>query len=379
MSKHICVVTGSRADYGILRPVMHAIKAHPKLKLSVVCTGMHLHKAFGNTHKEVEKEFTIHKAGAPYLSDDPISVTKNIGESIVNLAHTFHDIGQDITLVLGDRSEILAASIASCYMNIPLAHIHGGDKSEGGLDESARHAITKLAHIHLAATKTSAMRIRKMGEQPWRIHVVGAPGLDSILHDRAATKKEIEEFLGSPLPSPLIFVTQHSISTQPDAAAGQMRKTLDTIENIGAHTIISYPNSDAGGPHMIKEIEKRTNPLIHRFASIPHHIYLGILRHADVMVGNSSSGIIEAPSMHLPVVNIGRRQHGRERATNVIDVDHDSVAIERAIKKAMTHSFKKKCATCVNPYGDGRASDRIATILAETRLDQNLLQKQITY
>ncbi|MBI5061103.1 MAG: UDP-N-acetylglucosamine 2-epimerase (hydrolyzing), partial [Candidatus Aenigmarchaeota archaeon] len=314
-------------------------------------------------------------------SDDTgYSMAVSVGTGVVSIANSLKKIKPDIVLVLGDRIEALSAAIAAAYMNIPVAHIHGGDVTRAGLDESARHAITKFSHIHLAATEKSAERILKMGEDPWRVHVVGAPALDPIVN-YSADLDEIAKRYGLDTSKPIVLLLQHSVTTAADDAAAQIRETLDAITEMKLQTIAVYPNSDAGGRKIIsvlKEYEKY--PFIKVFKSIPHDDYIGLMRIASVKVGNTSSGIIEAPSLNLPSVNIGTRQEGRERGYNVIDVDHDREHIKSAIKKALyDEAFKKKVSECSSPYGNGTAGIKIADILSKIKIDKALLQKKLTY
>jgi GDP/UDP-N,N'-diacetylbacillosamine 2-epimerase (hydrolysing) len=275
---------------------------------------------------------------------------------------------------------MLAGVVAATYVGIPIAHIHGGEVS-GNVDEPVRHAITKLAHIHLAATKESAERIIRMGEEPWRVFVVGAPGLDSALTTELPKSKELSKKYNLDLSSPLVLVVQHSVVGEAEDAPGQIRETLDALVELGFQTVLVYPNADAGGRRMIKVISRYENyPFIKTFKSIPHEEYLGLMKIAKVMVGNSSSGIIEAPSFGLPTVNIGTRQRGRQRAENTIEVGYDNQEIKKAIQKALfDRKFRERVKHSKNPYGDGKAGKRIAKILSEIEINRELLEKRMTY
>ncbi len=378
--RKVCVLTGTRAEYGLLKPVMTAISKHPSLQLSVLAGGMHLSEEFGYTADEITKDgFRIDgKIQMNPKSDDGFSMAVSVGSGVISTANYLKKINPDIFLVLGDRTEALAGAIAAAYMNIPVAHIHGGDSAMAGLDEPARHAITKFASIHFPATKKSAERIVKMGEDDWRIHVVGAPAVDTILNENI-DKKEIAKKYGLDAGKPFILLLQHSVTTEVKDAESQIRETLSVIAEMGMQTIAIYPNSDAGGRKIIsilKEYER--HPFIRTFKSVPHKDYIGFMKTAAVMVGNSSSGIIEAPSLKLPVVNIGTRQAGRERAANVIDVGYDKEQIKKAVRKALYDcNFKKKVRKCKSPYGDGKAGVKIAHILSKVKIDKNLLQKKM--
>ena len=380
--KKIAVITGTRAEYGILKSVLSEIAANSGLTLSLIVAGMHLSDEFGYTVKEIEQDgFKIDaKINVLHNDDNRVAMAKSIGKSMMKTASVLAKIRPDILLVLGDRSEMLVGAVSATYMGIPIAHLHGGDIS-GNVDEPVRHAITKLAHIHFAATKESAERIIKMGEEPWRVHIVGAPGLDSILNETIPEPEEIAKKYTLDLSEPILLVVQHSVVAEADDAANQIHETLEAIVEIGRQTIIIYPNADAGGRRMIGVIQKYEKyPFIKTFRSIPRKEYLGLMKIARVMMGNSSSGIIEAPSFGLPVVNIGTRQMGRQRAENIIDVNYDKDAIKKAIEMALYDNvFREKVSCCRNFYGVGKAGAQIAKILSEVRIDKRLLEKRMTY
>lgn len=379
--RKILYITGTRADYGLIRETLFAIRRHPKLKLEIAVTGMHLMPEFGETIKEIRKDrFKIHKITAIYKEDNKESSAIFIGKFIQLLTKKIKKIKPDIILLLGDRGEMLAGAIVGVYLGIPVAHIHGGEVTST-VDEISRHAITKLSHIHFPATKSSAKRLIKMGEDVWRIYVVGAPGLDSILKQKLFSKEEMAKKYNLDLKKPIILVIQHPVSEEFDKAGYQMRETMEAIRELGYQTIVIYPNADPGGREMIKVIERyRKYPFIKIFKNIPRKDYLSLMTVASVMVGNSSSGIIEAPSFHLPFVNVGSRQRGRERSENVIDVDYKRNEIKKAIKEAIYNKkFRERVKKCKNPYGDGKAGLRIAKILAGIKIDKKLLEKKLTY
>lgn len=378
--RHIVYITGTRADFGLMKNVLHKINDNPELKLSVIVTGMHLMDEFGNSLKEVEKEkFALYKINATYKSDDKASMAEFAAGCLRGCAEIFKKIKPDILLVIGDRAESLAASVAAAYMKIPIVHIHGGDKS-ATIDEPVRHAITKLANIHLAATRFSANRIEKMGEERWRIFVVGAPSIDSILNSEIADKKTVEKGLNVDFGKPTIIVLQHP-SFDAENAGKQMTETMEAIRELGEQAVVIYPNADAGGRKIIDVIGKyRKHRKIKIFKNLEHSIFLGLMKNASLMIGNSSCGIIEAPSFNLPVVNIGERQYGRDRCSNVIDADYDRKQIVNAVKKALyDKEFIKEIKGCKNIYGDGKTAERIAKILSEIKIGSKLLQKRLTY
>lgn len=378
--RKVCVITGSRAEYGLLSPVMRTIQEHPELELCVIATGMHLMERFGLTLNEIKKDgFRI---DAEVKVSEKDGITASFGEAVIGISTAIDKINPDFVLVLGDRFEALAGAIVGATNNIPVAHVHGGDKTTSGhIDESIRFAITKFAHIHFVATNESKSRVTQLGEEAFRIYQVGSPAIDVILCKKLKPAPFIAKQFNLNLNKPILVVLQHPVSIEADQSETQMGKTLLAIKEFGAQTIIIYPNSDSGSIDMIKKIEEHRNlPNIQIHKNIGHEFYLGLLKIVSVLVGNSSSGIIEAPSFKLPVVNVGSRNVGREHAENVIFVDYDSEQILSAIKKALfDEGFKQKVNNCTNPYGDGNASNRIVEILSTIPIDKKLLKKQITY
>ena len=369
--RKILYISGTRADYGLMRRTLFLIRKHPKLKIEIAVTGMHLMEEFGKTITEIKKDkFKIHQIKAVYKGDDKASMVNFIGDFILKLTRKIKTIKPDIILLLGDRAEMLGAAIVGNYLVIPIAHIQGGDVTST-VDEVVRHAITKLAHLHLPATKKAAQRIIKMGEDPWRIFAVGAPGLDDIKKMTFHRRKD----------KPLLIVLQHPVTLEIDKSGEQIRETMEAVRELGYSTVVIYPNADAGGRKMIKVIERyRKYPFIKIFKNISRNEYLSLISKASCLVGNSSSGIIEACSLKLPVVNIGSRQNRRERAENVIDVSYKREQIKKAVKKTIySKKFKEKVKKCKNLYGDGRAGIKIARILSKIKIDKELLDKKITY
>jgi GDP/UDP-N,N'-diacetylbacillosamine 2-epimerase (hydrolysing) len=379
--RKILYVSGTRADYGLMRPVLLSIKKESDLSIELAVTGMHLMKELGLTINDIKKDnFKIHAIDAVYKDDNKESMAAFIGEFILKFIKKIKNIKPDMILVLGDRAEMLGAAVAGAYLMIPTAHIHGGDVTST-VDEFARHAITKLSHIHLPATGKSAERIIKMGEDPWRVHIVGAPGLDSILNEKLLSKTEIAEKYNLDFSEPVLLVIQHPVSTEIKDASKHMKETLEAVKKLCYQTIVIYPNADSGAREAIKTIGTyKKYPFIQMYKNIPHNEYLSLLKYSSVLIGNSSSGIIEAPSFKLPAVNIGIRQEGRERSSNVIDVSHNKDLIIKAVRKALYDAELKKTVNgCQNPYGDGKASGRIVKVLKKVKLDKRLLQKQINY
>ena len=382
MKRKIAVITGTRADYGIFYHVLKEIEKHEKLDLKLIACGMHLCPEFGMTINEIEKDgFEIaDKFETILASDTGAAMAKSIGLSIISMAQSFERIKPDLVLILGDRGEMLGAATAAIHMNIPVAHIHGGEVT-GTVDESVRHAITKLSHIHFPANEDSKQRILKLGEKEENIFVVGAPGLDYIKKTQYLSREEMLERFK--LEDDKIFLmTQHPVTTERDMVEWQIRETLDAVVELGRQTIVSYPNSDNGGREIIRVIEeyRAKYPFLKVFRNLSQVEYLSFLEIAEVMIGNSSSGIIEAPSFKLPVVNIGSRQDGRLRACNIIDIPYGKEAVKAGVNKALEdENFKNQLENCTNPYGDGNASGKIAQVLSEIKLDRELIQKRITY
>jgi GDP/UDP-N,N'-diacetylbacillosamine 2-epimerase (hydrolysing) len=378
----IAVVTGTRSEFGILRPILRAIQDSQNFRLQLIVTGMHLMDEFGSTVHEIEKEFKIAaRVPMPLSTDTSQATAHSLAEGIRGMTDALVQLLPDILLVPGDRSEAFAAAIAGMYARIPIAHLHGGDVSGGGFDEFVRHAITKMSHIHFAASPKSAERIIRMGENPSNVFIVGAPGLDTILGRQMKSKKDVEALLGIDLSLPTALVVQHSISVHPETAGDEMLATLAAVDELGLQAVVLYPNSDSGHQKIIAAIQRyEKNPRFRVMKSIGHEYYLSIMSNAHVMVGNSSSGIIEASSFHLPVVNIGERQEGRERAENVIDVPPEKERIKDAIKTCFKdEAFRQRARNCVNPYGSGNAGQRIAEILGTISLEPGLLQKKLAY
>lgn len=381
--RKICFITGTRADFGILTPVMKEVELSEKLELQLIVTGMHLIPQFGYTINEIRNEgFRINKK--IYIGDsedDKASMSRSVGKAISEFTTAFEELKPDLVVVLGDRGEMLAGAIAANYLEIPIAHIHGGEVS-GHIDGVVRHAITKLSHLHFAATDKSRKRIIRLGEDPKRVYTTGAPALDRVLNEPLLEKKDLYFKYNLDSHKPLFLIVQHPVSLEKGSVSKKIKATLNAALSFKAQILVICPNSDAGGKQMINVIESYSkNPSVTLVKSIPHLDYLSFLKSADVLVGNSSSGIIEAPSFNLPVVNVGSRQDNRERAKNVIGVDYDKEKIASAIKKALeygTMAKKDRKTAAANPYGDGKASRRIVSILKRMSLKE-ITDKKITY
>jgi len=380
--KKIAVVTGTRAEYGYLKPLMQAIENEPTLQLIPIVTGMHLQKEFGDSQNIVKKDFPqATQIQMPLLGDQLKDMAHYLSSGIKNIADYLSQNTPDIIIVLGDRTESLAAALSALILNIPIAHINGGDVTGTTIDESIRHAITKIAHIHFAHTKNNAERIKKMGEEKHRIYITGALTNDTILNKTLPTKKEIFSKYNLDRNKPTFLVVQHPITTLKDKGYSHLQQLLLALDELKNQTIMIYPNCDAGGKQFIQLIEKyRKKKYTHIYKNLPHEDYLSIMKTSDIMIGNSSSGMIEAPSFKIPVINIGTRQQGRERSNNIIDVKPEKHDILHAIHYALNEKkFLEKIKTTKNIYGKGNAAQKIVNILKDLHIDESLIQKQITY
>jgi len=376
--RKICVVTGSRAEYGLLYWLLRDIDADPLLSLELIVTGMHLAPEFGLTYQQIEQDGFRISAKVEMLlsSDSTVAVTKSVGVGVMGFADAFDRIVPDIVVVLGDRFEILAAAQAAMLAKIPIAHIHGGETSEGAYDESIRHAITKMAHLHFVAAEPYRKRVVQMGEAPERVFNVGAPGLDHLTRTPLSTRAQLEVALGIRLNTPLFLVTYHPETLgkhQPEMAMSELLGALSEFSD--ATILFTYPNADTGGRVLIKAIDHYVSQYPVRakaFASLGQQKYLSLMLAADAIIGNSSSGLTEAPAFKKPTVNIGDRQKGRLKASSVLDVSEDRDQIIGAIRYALSMPFQERLSETVSVYGRGEAS---AAILAQLKKALPSLQK----
>lgn len=380
--KKIAVIASSRATYGYKRRLIGMIHQSSKLELQLVVTGMHLIRKYGYSVKDIEADgYPITaKIDIGLSGDSPFSWTRSIGKEIRDLAGVFESIKPDMVLVTGDRAEMFAAAVTSAYMNIPVAHIQSGDVS-GHIDGSARHAITKLSHIHFASCRDSAKRVERLGEEPWRIFNVGAPQLDEIIHAKKMPKEKLSEMFSFDFYQKTALVIQHAVLVEIDKAYRQMKETMEAVKALKIPAIVIYPNIDSGGRQVIKAIKEYEKlPFIHTYENINRDVFMSLLSSVSIIIGNSSCGILEAPSFKLPAINIGNRQRGRMQASNVINVDYDRGRIKSAIESALyDKGFIRKLRKCVSPYGDGHSSERIRDILEKLEINTELLDKKITY
>jgi len=344
----------------------------------LVVTGAHLSYAYGHTIDEIRLDgFIIADEIQNLLNGDQDSFrVKGMAIQLQGLVQTVVRVKPDMLLVLGDREESMTTALVGAYMNIPVIHIGGGDRVVGNVDDQVRHAVTKLAHFHLVTNSESADRILKLGEQPFRVVNVGNPGLDRLLRVPKLNVTELSLRLGFEIVdgAPLLMVIQHAISTEIEHAYDQMQVTLNAIKDLGLPTVLSYPNSDAGGQKMIQAIlEYESLPNLYTAKNIPRLEFVNLMRRASCLLGNSSAGILEAPLLKLPVVNVGNRQIGRLHAANVEFVPHDKEQIIKAVHNAVyNQEYRDSLINCSNPYGDGQSSERIAEIIANLSIDKKL-------
>jgi GDP/UDP-N,N'-diacetylbacillosamine 2-epimerase (hydrolysing) len=383
MIKKVSITTGTRSEYGLLRPIIKKISQNKKLKLYLIVAGMHLSKKYGMTVNEIKNDGFKISATVNMVpkNDSAFNMSDALGKGIRDFSKIFQKIEPNINLILGDRDEAFASAIAASHMNIPNAHIHGGDKSRAGIDEYNRHAITKLSNIHFAATKKSKERIIKMGENPKFVLFSGSPGIDDVIKNKITSKIELEKkfkikFLGQE-----IILLQHPVTTQIEQSETQIQSTLNVISKMKKPTIAIAPNSDAGNSAIFKNLKTYSKefPFIKVHKSIPRSDYLGLLKFGGVLVGNSSSGIIEASYFSIPVVNIGIRQQNRESGKNVIHIKNFS---EKSIHLALLNALKLKQGKKLSPlsiYGNGNSSEIITKFLTNLKINDELIQKQIYY
>lgn len=382
--RKIAIVTGIRSEYSLLYPLMKRIEEDPSLELRLFVTGAHLSKEFGYTVREIENDgFTIEERIKSLVGyNTGAGRAKGAAIQLSGLIKAFQRVKPDIVIAAFDREEAITVALAGSYMNIPIAHIGAGDRVAGNVDDYIRHAVTKLAHLHFAATENNRKRIIKMGEEPWRVRNVGNLGLDKYRMVKRIPLKRLKEILDFDITKrPLLIVIHNPLSTESDKSGWHMNVIMKAIDNLKFQTIVIYPNSDAGCLDIMKEINNYSSrKFIKIFKNLEKEIFVNLMRNCDCLVGNSSCGILEAPLLKLPAVNIGMRQEGREHAENVIFTDYDKKNIERAIKKAVYgEKFRSRLKKCRNPYGDGHAAERVTRILSMVKLDKKLLQKKVTY
>lgn len=377
--RKICVVTGSRAEYGLLYWLMKAIEADRDLELQLIVTGMHLSEEFGLTYKEIEKNFKINKKIDMVLTDDTsISISNSMGIAQNLFAKAYDKLKPDIILVLGDRYEIFSASISAMISRVPIAHIHGGEITEGSWDDSIRHSISKMSHLHFAATERYKKRLIQLGEEPKRIFNVGGMGIENIYKLKLYNKNELEKLLNFKFNKKNLLITFHPVTLENNTSTKHFLEILDALKKIkDTNFIFTKSNSDLNGRAINKLIDhfvKNNQKSSIKFISLGQLKYLSILQFVDAVVGNSSSGLIEAPSFKIGTVNIGDRQKGREKALSVIDCKPNKKDIKKSINKVYSKDFRELLENVKNPYDNGSSSKKIIKILKSFKID-NILKK----
>ncbi|CAA6819494.1 MAG: UDP-N-acetylglucosamine 2-epimerase (EC [uncultured Sulfurovum sp.] len=380
--RKIVVVTGTRAEYGLFYWLMKAIEADKDLELQLIVTGMHLSPEFGLTYKEIEKDFKIDKKIEMLLSSDTsIGVSKSMGLAQISFAEAYEALKPDMLVVLGDRYEIFSAVASAMIANIPIAHLHGGETTEGAFDESIRHSITKMSHLHFAATEVYRNRVIQLGEHPNRVFNVGGLGIDNIKKMKLLTKEKFEDSINFKLNKKNILITFHPVTLENSTAKEQFQVLLDVVDKLEeTHIIFTKANADTDGRiinSMIDEyVAKHQNKAV-GFSSLGQLRYLSALQYVDAMVGNSSSGLAEAPSFKIGTINIGDRQKGRIMAESVINCNNDFNAIKNAFDLLYSEEFKEKLKESENPYGEGGASAKIKEYIK--KIDLTHILKKIFY
>lgn len=380
MSRKICVITGARAEYGLLRWVMQGIKDDPELTLQVIATGMHLSPEFGLTYREIEKDgFKIdRKVEMLTSSDTPVGIAKSMGLGLIGFADALNELSPDLIVVLGDRFEIFAAVAAALVARIPVAHLHGGEATEGLIDEAIRHSITKMSHLHFVAAEEYRQRVIQLGEQPERVFLVGGLGVDNIKRLKLLDRAELEASLDFELGQKNLLITFHPVTLETATALDQMEELLATLAELkNTQLIFTLPNADTDGRALMKMVEQfvAQHPNARAYTSLGQLRYLSCIAQVDGVVGNSSSGLAEVPSLKKGTINIGDRQRGRLQAASVINCEPTRESIEAALKRLYSADFQVSLSQVLNPYGEGGASEKIVASIKSAPLEDVLKKR----
>ena len=373
--KKICVITGTRAEYGLLSKLMKRIDDCPDMQLQIIATNMHLSPEFGLTYREIEADgFHIDKKVEMLLSSDTRNATtKSLGLGIIGFADAFEDLAPDMVLILGDRYEMLGAASAALLYGIPIAHISGGDVTEGAYDDAIRHSISKMSHLHFTSAEEYRQRVIQLGEQPDRVFNFGAIGLDNMRQIQFLDRQSLEQSIGFEIGEDCILVTYHPVTMERNSAETQFGALLEAIDRVGCRVIFTKPNSDSDGRIIIKMIDEYVAANSDKaacYTSLGYVRYLSALQFVKAAVGNSSSGILEVPSFGIPTVNIGDRQKGRLRADSVIDCNTDVDSIEKSIRGALSQEWQTIARNATNPYEQPDTVARIFDVLQQCDLSQ---------
>lgn len=376
--RKIAVVTVGRSDYGIYLSLLRKLQVEPSVSLQLIVSGMHLSPEFGRTVTFIEADgFSVAERVEMLVSSDtPEAIAKSMGLGTIGFAQAYARLEPNLVVVLGDRFEMHAAAVATVPFTLPLAHIHGGELTSGAIDDAFRHSITKLSHLHFVATDEYRRRVVQMGEDPTRVIVCGAPNLDRLREHKWLSTAELSEHYAIRLDRPPLLVTYHPVTREFERAEWQINELLAALDTTGMPVIFTLPNADTSGRAVARAI--RNFVANHEQAQMVENFgdgYFSMMRHAAAMVGNSSSGVIEAASFELPVINIGTRQNGRTRARNVIDCGYRRDEIGEAIRRGLSDDFRNTLRGITNPNGDGHAAERILQVLRTVELDQSLLTK----
>jgi GDP/UDP-N,N'-diacetylbacillosamine 2-epimerase (hydrolysing) len=384
MKKTISVLTATRAEYGLLKPIIAKLNAVDEFDVRIVATGAHLSPEFGLTYKEIERDgFIIDEKIEILLSaDSPASISKSMGIAMINFADYFEKLSPDLLIVLGDRYETLAVSITAMNQRIPIAHLYGGETTEGAIDESIRHAITKLSYLHFTSTDEYRRRVIQLGEDPSRVFNVGAIGIENILKEKLLSKDELAEQLQMSFSKPYAVVTFHPVTLESNSTVDQIESLLKVCkEDTRLHFIFTKANADAEGRVINRLIDNyaKENDNIFAFTSLGLTRYLSALKHSTMVIGNSSSGLLEAPSFGIPTINIGDRQKGRLQSSSVINCEPAIESIKTAIDLALSKDFIQKAKETVNPYGNGETSTKIVEVIEDYIMNDKINLKKKFY
>ena len=374
MKRKICVVTGSRSEYGLLRWIMQDIKDDPTLTLQVVVTGMHLSPTFGSTYKDIEEEGFVIDSKVEMLTplDTPLGIAESMANGLIGCARAFEQLRPDLIVVLGDRFEMFAAAASALVAKIPVAHIHGGETTLGAFDESIRHSITKMSHLHFVAADEYRDRVIQLGEDPSKVFLVGGLGVDSIKRVKLLSKEQLEDSLGIEFQSKSLLITFHPVTLEDETPDKQVKEMMAALSELKDTTFIfTMPNADTGGQAIIKIVQEFVDkhPHAHAFYALGQQRYLSCISQVDGVVGNSSSGLTEVPSLKKGTINIGSRQRGRLQASSVINCEPKDSQISDALKKLYSDQFKKTLETTTNPYGEGGAAAKVVNVLKNANLN----------
>jgi UDP-hydrolysing UDP-N-acetyl-D-glucosamine 2-epimerase len=375
----VAVVTSSRADYSHLYWPLHDLMQHEEVDLKLIVLGAHLAPQFGETVREIEKDGFPIAARLECLlsSDSDVGMAKTLGVAVLALADLLGQMRPDLLLLIADRYEMLAPAAVALTLRIPIAHIEGGEVSEGAIDDAVRNALTKMSHLHFTSTENARARVIAMGEEPWRVHRAGAPSLDHLRRSHLLSREEVERQLGLDLDQPTVMVAYHPVTIVQDTTQ-EAESLFAALQEVGTQLLFCYPNADAGSYQLMERTRTflAANKDARVFVNLDAVTYWSLLRQVSVLIGNSSSGIMEAASFALPVVNVGFRQEGRERARNVLDAPPETGAILASIRQALSPEFRQSLAGMTNPYGNGQAAEKIVQVLTTAPLSQELLVKR---